>query len=838
MTNSPDPSTTAALTSCGEAKGRALLRRQHGLALAAVLLLAAFLHFFQLEQEGYGNLYYAAAVRSQLGNWHNFFFNSFDPGGFVTVDKPPLGLWVQVGSAALLGFSGLGLLLPQAFSGLLSVLLLFHLVRRTFGPTAGLLAALALAVTPICVAANRNNTMDGLLVLVLLLAAWATLLAAEQGRLPWLLLSAFLVGVGFNIKMLQAYMVLPAFYLLYLLAPLRFWKRLLHLALATVVLVAVSLSWAVAVDLTPEEERPYIGSSRSNAVMELIIGHNGMTRLFPGGLRGLFGGGRPPQPPPGGAPPAQPPAPRPSGWAPLSPPTAPGGGPLPGGPPSGGVPFSHETGEPGWLRLFNRQLGGQTSWLLPLAGLGFLAAFWQAPMRRPLDRRHLALFLWALWLLPQVVFFSIANLFHRYYLEMLSPAIAALVGAGLAAMWEDFRRPGWRGWLLPTALVATAMVEAGILADFPGWAWLIPLVVGLTLSAAVVLVVLRFLRHARLPAWTGLTAACGILALLIAPTVWALIPVLCGGHAGLPYAGPDLLAEPRPRDGGIMQGRQGGDIPPFATPLADYLLAHRMDETFIVATVNANTAAPLILITGEPVMAMGGFSGGDPILNVEGLLTYIRNGEVRFFYLAPRENRQAAFRWVVEHCRRVPEREWAGKGPGRPTGGPESPVLFDCRAIGRAGGDGLVLPSTRQLGEVGRFHRLLPRLQEAYGGVALAIPPRPTPKTEGEEWDLPGWIEVYCRHEEEHAATLVEWRRGQEKAQSGPKPLLLAALTAGREELLAAAAELVPSEERSTRPVCGVWTLQDVFGHIADWEAYIIADLRDMAAGRTRSNTS
>ncbi len=177
MTNSPDPSTTAALTSCGEAKGRALLRRQHGLALAAVLLLAAFLHFFQLEQEGYGNLYYAAAVRSQLGNWHNFFFNSFDPGGFVTVDKPPLGLWVQVGSAALLGFSGLGLLLPQAFSGLLSVLLLFHLVRRTFGPTAGLLAALALAVTPICVAANRNNTMDGLLVLVLLLAAWATLLA-------------------------------------------------------------------------------------------------------------------------------------------------------------------------------------------------------------------------------------------------------------------------------------------------------------------------------------------------------------------------------------------------------------------------------------------------------------------------------------------------------------------------------------------------------------------------------------------------------------------------------------------------------------------------------------
>ncbi len=682
MTNQPGPSAAAGLA------GEEPLRRRHWLALAAILLLAVFLHFFRLEQEGYGNLYYAAAVQSQLGNGHNFIFNSFDPGGFVTVDKPPLGLWVQVGSAALLGFSGLSLLLPQALSGVLSVLLLFHLVRRTLGPTAGLIAALALTVTPITIAANRNNTMDGLLVLVLLLAAWTVLLAAERGRLLWLLITAVLVGVGFNVKMLQAYMVLPAFYFLYLLAPIRFWKRLLHLALATLLLAAVSLSWAVAVDLTPEEERPYVGSTQNNAVLELIIGHNGMARLLPGGLRGLLGGGRPPQPPPGNViPGGNPPGPAPSGKPP--PPPAAGGGPSPGGPPGGG-PFSHETGEPGWLRLFNRQLGGQISWLLPLAGLGFLAAFWQAPLRRPLDRRHLSLLPWAGWLLPQVIFFSIANLFHRYYLEMLSPAIAALAGAGLVAMWEDYRRPGWRGWLLPAALVATAMVEAGILDDFPAWAaWLTPPVIGLALLAAIVLVVLRFLHQVRrqtgsepsFPAWAGPAAALGILALLIAPTVWALIPVLYGGHAGLPYAGPDLLADPRP-GGGIMQGRQSGDLPPFTAPLADYLLAHRRGETFIVATINANTAAPLILATGEPVMAMGGFSGGDPILSVEDLQTYIHDGVVRFFYVAPQENRQGALvRWIGAHCREVPGREWAGKGPGRPTGGPEASVLFDCRAV-------------------------------------------------------------------------------------------------------------------------------------------------------------
>ena len=166
------------------ASSRKVARTWHRIALVGILLLAVFLHFLRLEQEGYANLYYAAAVKSMLTSRHNFFFVSFDPGGFVTVDKPPLGLWVQAASAALFGFNGISLLLPQALAGVLSVILLYHLVRRTFGPTAGLLAALVLAVTPISVAANRNNTMDSLLVLILLLAAWAVIRAAETGRLP------------------------------------------------------------------------------------------------------------------------------------------------------------------------------------------------------------------------------------------------------------------------------------------------------------------------------------------------------------------------------------------------------------------------------------------------------------------------------------------------------------------------------------------------------------------------------------------------------------------------------------------------------------------------------
>jgi 4-amino-4-deoxy-L-arabinose transferase-like glycosyltransferase len=225
--------------------------------LGAILLLAADLDIVGLNREAYGNTYYAAAVKSMLTSWPNFFFVSFDSGGFVSVDKPPVGLWVQAASAWLFGFNGLSLLLPQAIAGVLAVALLYYLVRRAFGPAAGLLAALALAVTPITVVTDRNNTMDSQLVLALLLAVWAATFAAESGRLRPLLVCAALMGLAYNIKMLQAYLVLPALWAAYLLlAPIAWRTRIERLSLATVVLLAVSLSWSIGVDLTPVSARP------------------------------------------------------------------------------------------------------------------------------------------------------------------------------------------------------------------------------------------------------------------------------------------------------------------------------------------------------------------------------------------------------------------------------------------------------------------------------------------------------------------------------------------------------------------------------------------------------
>src|SRR3989440_1211587 len=257
----------------------------HQLALGGILLISVFMDFFQLGQNGFGS-YYPPAVRSMMDNWHDFFFASYYPGGFFTIDQPPVGFWLQVISAKIFGFTPFSVLLPQALAGVLSVLLLYFLVRRHFGVVAGLLAALALALSPISVVTNRNITIDSTLALTLLVGAWAVLRAAETGRLRWLLLSAFIVGVGFNIKMLEAYLVVPAYGLLYLLAaPRGIWKRLGHLALAGALLLVISLSWVVAVDLIPASQRPYVGSTQDNSELSLALGYNGIQRLL-GGFRG------------------------------------------------------------------------------------------------------------------------------------------------------------------------------------------------------------------------------------------------------------------------------------------------------------------------------------------------------------------------------------------------------------------------------------------------------------------------------------------------------------------------------------------------------------------------
>ncbi len=252
--------------------------------LVAILILSAFLHFYNLSSIGDSNAYYTAAVYSMTQSWRNFFFVAAEPGGSVTVDKPPLGLWIETAFALVLGASGFSTSLPNMLAGILGAALLYHLVSKYTGELAGLVAALVATITPVYLAANRNNTMDETLLFFLLLAAWAFMRAADSGKPFWVLLGGLIVGLGFNIKMSQAFLPLPAFYALYFLASKEGWlRKALNLAAATALTLLVGLSWAIIVDLTPADSRPFVGSSKDNSVISLILEHNGGSRLVGGG---------------------------------------------------------------------------------------------------------------------------------------------------------------------------------------------------------------------------------------------------------------------------------------------------------------------------------------------------------------------------------------------------------------------------------------------------------------------------------------------------------------------------------------------------------------------------
>ena len=324
-------------------------------ALLGLLAAATAMYLYKLTASGYSNTYYAAAVKSASVSLKAWFFGALDPGSFITVDKPPLSIWLMGLSARIFGFSSFSLLLPQVLCTLATVGVLFTTVRRAFGHVAGLLAAAMLVLSPITLALARVDMPDPLLVLLLVASAWATLRAVESGRTKHLLWAAVFVGLAFMTKMLQGWMVVPALAATYLIAgPPRLAVRLRRLALAGLVMVAVSAAWPLAVSLWPGSA-PYIGGSTDGSVWDLILGYNGFGRLT---------GGE------GGA---------------------------------GGASFG---GLPGLWRLFNAQVGGQIAWLLPLAAVSLPAGLWLTRSRPRTDLARAGWILFGVWAIVHAVVFS------------------------------------------------------------------------------------------------------------------------------------------------------------------------------------------------------------------------------------------------------------------------------------------------------------------------------------------------------------------------------------------------------------------------------------------------
>jgi 4-amino-4-deoxy-L-arabinose transferase-like glycosyltransferase len=670
------------------------------IALGAIALLSIFMNFFLLGQNGYGNLYYASGVRSMTDNWHNFFFVSFDPGGFVTIDKPAFGFWLQTLSTKLFGFTPFSIFLPQAVCGVLAVLLLYVLVRRHFGVTAGLVAALALAVTPISVVTNRNNTIDGTLALALLLAAWAVIHAAETGKLRWLLLSAVFVGIGFNIKMAEAYLVVPALVITYLLcAPRTIWTRIWHLLVALLVMLVISLSWAIAVDMTPTAQRPYVGSTQTNSEVSLATGYNGLNRLHIGSnQRGAF-----PQRNQDNTTSADA-----RNTRNATPPT------------QGDAPFQIGTLDP--LHLFSPSLGGQIAWLLPFALLAIVAVAWQKKrFDFQHDRQQLGLMLWGFWLLTMAIFFTLDSNFHQYYMTEMAPGLNALVGIGLVVMWRDYRSNNWRGWLLPIALFITGLAQLYLLHSYPTYErWLSPIIITLTALAVLALAFFRLKQQPLLTVSPSrlayMAAGAGLLALLIAPTLWAGYSVIHNTESSFPIAGPNAQGSfagffggtnatsrngntrtnrnttTRRQGGGNFAGFGGGSTQNNAA-LISYLETNQGHAKYLLATASSNTADSIILATNRPVMAMGGFSGNDAILTLSDLQSMIQSGTVRFFLInAPRtaqnQGRNAGFggsrqngsltNWIGNHCSVVPPSSWQTTRKSTSNNQNGATQLYDC----------------------------------------------------------------------------------------------------------------------------------------------------------------
>ena len=642
-------------------------------ALGAILLLGAFLRFYQLGAFSIGNAYYAATVKSMLASWHNFFYAAYEPGGSVSVDKPPLGFWMQFLSVRIFDFNGFALAFPNALAGVLSISLLFGMVRKPFGAAAGLAAALSLAVMPVTVATERNNTVDGLLIFVLLLAAWAFWRSVESEKVRYLMLGVFLVGLGFNIKMLQAYMSLPAFYLLYLLGARHPWRnRLVHLGLASLLLLVVSFSWVLAVDLTPASERPFVGSSANNSVMELVFGWNGLSRLV-GGLNP----GRPAQglnlPPQGGARPGGLPVEDPGrvgnptrpGNIPVAP-VLPSGGGVPGAPPG------METGAPGLARLFTQPLVEEAGWLLPMALMGILFTFLALGWRWPLTERHLALVLWAGWLMPEGIYFSLTGgLFHAYYLIMLGPCLAALVGL---CFWSVGRILEWKmGWALAfLAVTLTAALQISVLLIYPQYSWLAALLSVAGLAGILLLAAWRVLRYG----WTaGLASAALAISLAAAPFAWCWAATSnTHPNAGLPNAR-------------LVQSAQGsGPQSPIGEPQVDpnllyYLLENNQPDASLFAALSSHEASPYILATGRAVLTMGGFNGGDNVIDAQGLAEKVAQGKLRFVVGGPQlaQQKPDLNTWVVQHCQPVTLQgslSTSSRGFPGPQGQAEG--LYDC----------------------------------------------------------------------------------------------------------------------------------------------------------------
>lgn len=634
--------------------------------LLVLMGIASFLNIFKIWELGYGNSYYAAAIKSMQSNFSNFFFLSLDSTGFISIDKSPLSLWVDAVSAKVFGFSGMAILLPHAVEGILVTVLTYVIVKRVGGRLAALIAGLLITLSPVNVAVYRNNTPDALLLVFILLTIFFVLKYFDSKKLKFLLVAGVMLGLGFNTKMLQAYLILPAICATILaFSPGRVWQRIKPLAVFLIITLIVSFSWITIVDLTPADMRPYVGSSENNSAWNLAFGYNGVQRF--------------------------------EGESSV-----------------GGNP-GFNVGETGLTRLFIGEMGTQTGWFLASALL-FSAYFLVRNYKQLLERfvgkdvkltgYQILTVINIVFLATGYVFFSYASFFHSYYLNIFAVPIAFLIGS----LFYELREGNFKNKILLGIIFASLLIQ-GLLINQAGYAtYLIPIIlIAGGLGVAILLATQLKQFGERINFKTALYGGlgCMVFALFATPLVWSSYTTNAANTAtaifiGGPSVGggfdpdgstrtpngnfgdggngndrslqgmnppafqadgdgnqfadgqPGQLRQPRqfgqlaqpPADGGATgtlpgtqgqgpQGSQGGLFggEEVDEELLNYLKQNYADEKYFVAVQSSQSATGFILEENiGNIMVLGGFSGRDKAISLEDLQAKIAEGEIRFFY--------------------------------------------------------------------------------------------------------------------------------------------------------------------------------------------------------------
>lgn len=631
-------------------RGRADAARWERPAFLGLLVATAVLYLVNLSVSGWANAFYSAAVQAGSQSWEAFFYGSSDAANAITVDKPPAFLWVTGLFVRAFGLSSWSILVPEALMGVVTVAILYRIVRRRFSAGAALTAGAALATTPVAALMFRYNNPDALLVLLMVGAIALTLRGIETGKMRWIVWAGVLVGFGFLTKQLQAFLVLPPLIGVYLWAsPRPVLRRVGHLVVAAAALVVSAGWWVAIIELVPASARPYIGGSQTNDFLELTFGYNGFGRVTGDEAGSVV--------------------------------------------PGNGTTGAGAWGATGLTRLFGSEFATQITWLLPTALVLLVAALVAVGVRRRTDPRLATIVVLGLSLLTTGLVFSfMGGIFHPYYTVALAPYIAGLIGIGSGLLWQRRTQLGWR--LVAAASVAlTGAWSFHLLSMASTWQpWIRWTVLATTVIAAVLLLLPRRNRPSNVVAVSTV-----LVTALLGPTAFSVQTVTVSHTGALPSAGPSVSSGSGPGGqggpGGLGgqggpggqgsfgggqtgtgggaptgQGGPGGSAPggpnaprgqsstgetastggghggggmgggsilggstTVSAALQTALSKDADEYTWVAATVGSNSAATYQLATGEPVMAIGGYNGTDPSPTLAQFQQDVAAGKIHYF---------------------------------------------------------------------------------------------------------------------------------------------------------------------------------------------------------------